>query len=195
MFAKRILVTLSITAAIMLALMMVPQSSTAQGKPSLDQKTQDALAASINDEYKAQALYAKIMEKFGPQRPFANIIQGESRHIEMLKPLFTRYGVEVPADDWASKLEAPGTMLEACKEGVTAEKENVAMYDGFLSFVKENDIREVFTYLRDASQNNHLPAFERCVARGGEMGPGRGMGRGQKDGMGQGRGGGQGRGR
>jgi hypothetical protein len=35
-----------------------------------------------------------------------------------------------------------------------------------------------------ASRDNHLPAFQRCVERGGEMGPGKGLGKGR--GMGQG---------
>ncbi|MDP8255264.1 MAG: DUF2202 domain-containing protein [Candidatus Alcyoniella australis] len=154
----------------------------------LDQRTADALTAALNDEYKAEALYAAIIARHGEVRPFSNIINAEQRHSAMLIPLFEKYGVTVPTNDWASKVEAPDSLLEACEQGVSAEVENVALYDEFLNFVTQQDIREVFVYLRNASRDNHQPAFQRCVERGGEM-PGRGQGQG-----GQGQGGG-GRGR
>jgi transketolase N-terminal domain/subunit len=44
------------------------------------------------------------------------------------------------------------------------------------------DVQVVFAALRDASENKHLPAFERC---GG--GQGQGMGQGKGMGMGHGR--------
>jgi rubrerythrin len=48
---------------------------------------------------------------------------------------------------------------------VTAEKENKAMYDRLLSVVQDPEVRSVLIRLRDASQNNHLPAFQRCQNR------------------------------
>ncbi|HPQ67479.1 MAG TPA: ferritin family protein [bacterium] len=162
---------------------------TAQQK--LDQQTQNALTTALNDEYKAQALYAKILAKFGAKtKPFSHIITAEERHIELLKPLLKQYGVAIPANDWADRLSAPATLLEACQQGVVAEKENIKMYDEFLGFVKEKDIRDMFKYLRNASEKNHLPAFERCVDREGDMGRGRGQGQGQGQGRGRGQGGG-----
>ncbi len=163
-------------------------NANAQKKPSVDEKTAKALVSAIQDEYKAKALYNKIIEKFGYQRPFSNIVQAEGKHIDQLTPLFAKYNITIPKNDWSDKLTAPDTMLEACKEGVDAEIENAKMYDEFLTFVKESDIKDIFIYLRDASRNNHLPAFQRCVNRGGEMGPGRGNGQGRGKGWGKGRG-------
>jgi len=48
---------------------------------------------------------------------------------------------------------------------IVAEQENREMYDRFLAFIEEPDIRMVLERLRDASQQNHLPAFERCQQR------------------------------
>jgi hypothetical protein len=39
------------------------------------------------------------------------------------------------------------------------------MYDRFLEFVQEADLRAAFTQLRHVSQNHHLPAFQRCAGR------------------------------
>jgi len=52
---------------------------------------------------------------------------------------------------------------EACQTGIIAELENIAMYDGFFEFAGHPaDVIDVFTRLRAASLEAHLPAFERC---------------------------------
>lgn len=152
----------------------------------LDAKTQQALIDAINDEYKAKATYQKVIDKFGAVRPFSNIINAEQHHIEELLPLFQKYGVEVPKDEWYAKVPEFATIQDACAAGVQAEIENAGMYDEFFKFVQEKDIIDVFTALRDASQDKHLKAFQRCRS---------GQGRGQRQNQGQGRNQGQGQGR
>ena len=142
----------------------------------LDKKTQQALIDAINDEYKARATYQKVIDKFGAVRPFSNIIKAEETHIGELKMLFKKYGIEVPKDEWYNKVPAFATQTEACTAGVNAEIDNVKIYDGLLTFVKEQDIVDVFKRLRNASQDNHLPAFQRCAGGTGQ-GQGRGKGK------------------
>jgi len=68
------------------------------------------------------------------------------------------------------------------------------MYDRLLNdTIDYPDVQAVLKRLQRASTENHLPAFQRCVERGGAQGKGLGNGRG--DGRGNGRGQGQGRGR
>jgi hypothetical protein len=148
----------------------------AQTATRLDTRTQQALIAALEDERHAQALYQAVMERHGSIRPFVNIQKAEKKHEAFLLPLFKKYGIAVPENKWNDKkIEVPATLTECCKQGVEAEKANIAMYDKFLKFVKEPDIRQVFTYLRNASKNNHLPAFERCAgSRPGGQAPRRG---------------------
>jgi hypothetical protein len=144
-------------------------------KSTLDERTKNALLDALADERRAQAFYGAVIKKFGDVRPFSNIIQAEQKHEAHLLPLFQKYGVTVPKNEEANKeIKVPESIIDACKQGVEAEKMNLEMYNRFLGFVKEQDIREAFTWLRDASQNNHLPAFERCTQGGGEP---RGKGR------------------
>ncbi len=77
-------------------------------------KLEQSLIEALDDEYKAQASYRKIIEKFGEIRPFINIMEAEGRHIQALLPLFVKYGVSVPEDTWASRVEAPETILQCC---------------------------------------------------------------------------------
>jgi hypothetical protein len=71
------------------------------------------------------------------------------------------------------------TQLEAYETGVAAEIENVAMYDRLISATDQADVIEVFKRLQAASRDHHLPAFQRCVERGGTPGGGPGFGRGR----------------
>ena len=137
------------------------------GIPPLHQ----ALRIALYDEYHARATYQKIVDAFGPVPPFINIIQAEERHGAALLPLFPRYGVAMPVDDWYPRIEIAPTLVENCEIGVAAEIENIAMYDNLLSYVAEPDVREVFYHLQAASYNNHLPAFRRCVAARAETAP------------------------
>jgi len=139
----------------------VSPHAAASGK--LDQKTQDALIAALADERLAQATYQAILNKFPGSRPFVNIVEAERKHESFLVPLLVKYGVAVPKNEFdPAKISVPADLIEACKVGVKAENENIALYDGFLQFVQEPDIREIFTRLQSASRDNHLPAFTRC---------------------------------
>jgi len=142
------------------------------------QTLEQALIEALNDEYKACATYQRIIDLFGEIRPFANIIEAEKRHIQALLPLFRKYGISIPEDSLANKVEAPGSMLEACQAGVEAEIENAEMYDRLLEATKDyDDVQLVFKNLQRASQENHLTAFQRCVERNSMRGGGRGAGR------------------
>jgi hypothetical protein len=136
----------------------------------------NALIEAINDEYKARATYRAVIAKFGEIRPFVNIAEAEGRHIDALLPLFTKYNIAVPEDDWASRIEAPKSVLDACHLGVESEIENAEMYVRLLDSTTDYpDVQAVLKQLQRASKENHLPAFQRCVERGDTQGDGRGQ--------------------
>lgn len=125
---------------------------------------------------KARATYRAVIQKFGDIRSFINIVDAESRHINALLPLFGKYGIAVPEDDWASRIETPQSILEACRVGVEAEIGNGEMYDRLLKLTSDYpDVQHVLMQLQRASIENHLPAFQRCVEREGSQGQGRGQ--------------------
>ncbi|KAF0124501.1 MAG: hypothetical protein FD139_1614 [Methylocystaceae bacterium] len=132
---------------------------------SVDEKTIGALREALDDEYKARATYQGVIDRFGPIRPFANIIEAEERHANALLRLFERFGIEPPKDRWAGQVPAPSSLAEACKAGVEAEIENAAVYARLLAQVSDARVRDVLTRLQQASQQRHLPAFRRCAER------------------------------
>jgi hypothetical protein len=145
---------------------------------------EEMLVYAIEDEYLAQAEYDIIMDTYGVQRPFSNIIKAEATHISLLNPLFEEYGVTVPEKDWESLVVVPETLDAAYAIGVEAEEKNIAMYESFLKENLPDDVKEVFEALMNASKK-HLTAFQRQVdGTNGGCGNGDGTGIGSHNGKG-----------
>lgn len=143
---------------------------------------QSALLAALDDEYKAEATYQAVLDKHGDVRPFSNIIRAEQRHQEMVKAEMDRRGWTYGPNPYIGKIKVPATLLEACQTGVEAEIENIALYDRLLPQIDDAAARDVLIRLQSASRENHLPAFKRCVERGGTPGRGPGGGNGYRGG-------------
>ncbi|MCK5861387.1 MAG: DUF2202 domain-containing protein, partial [Candidatus Hydrogenedentes bacterium] len=103
------------------------RNSTAAVVLSADE--QGALNDALQDEYKARATYAKVIETFGAVRPFSNIIHAESQHINALSRLYNRYNLPIPADTWKDKVPVFTSLEEACTAAIQAEIDNAALYD------------------------------------------------------------------
>lgn len=131
-----------------------------------------ALEEALDDEYQAWATYDRVIADFGPVRPFMNIREAEARHIEALAALFARYGLALPANPWPGRVQGFASIREACEAGVAAEIANAALYERLFASTLRPEILAVLRRLQDASQQRHLPAFRRCVERGGQAGGG-----------------------
>jgi hypothetical protein len=124
-----------------------------------------ALLEALDDEQRAHATYNQVITDFGEVRPFVNIVESEGRHIDALTELMQRYQVPVPTNPWPGKVPRYGTVAHACAHVVNAEIENAALYDRLLATTDRPDIRGVLRNLQEASQQRHLPAFQRCAQR------------------------------
>jgi rubrerythrin len=123
------------------------------------------LLDALDDERKAEASYAAVIDKFGPVRPFSNIIEAEQRHAAALERQLRRLGLTVPPNPWAGKVSAPATLEEACESAVEGEIENIALYDRLIPMINDSAARQVMENLQAASRERHLPAFRRCLER------------------------------
>ena len=119
----------------------------------------DMLTYALQDEYLARAEYDQILSDFGNVRPFTNIIRAEVTHIDALLPLFEAYGITAPADEGASLAVSTANLTESYQAGVSAEVNNIAMYETFLDQTLPDNVRVVFESLMHASEN-HLRAFQ-----------------------------------
>ena len=145
------------------------------------------LLEALDDERKAEATYAAVIKKFGEVRPFINIIAAERRHSTAIERQMVRLGFPIPTDHWEGKGAAPATLAEACRMAIEAEIENIALYDRLLPAIPDDVVLQVLQNLQDASRDNHLPAFRRCLERE-ESGGRSGVGQTNRAGHGRGRG-------
>lgn len=123
------------------------------------------LSQAIQDEYRAETIYQGVLNDFGAVLPFANVLGAEERHSAAIGRLYSARGEAAPASNWTvSGVPHFGSLPEACAAGVTAERENIAIYDDLLRADLPADVRQVFVNNRSASLAAHLPAFERCAS-------------------------------
>jgi hypothetical protein len=175
---KRTTLIISYVLVISAAFSLITLAAQAQrgggGITALDPIARQALVTALTGpqgEYAARAEYVAILAKFGAGvQPYANILEAENRHIAALQQQCQKFGVPIPADTYLGNVPAPATLLEAAETGVVAETLNVAMYDDLLTQVNlYPSLVQVFTNLRAASLNNHLPAFQAAVENGGSL--------------------------
>ena len=128
-------------------------------------KLANILLDALEDERKAEATYAAVIEKFGPVRPFSNNIEAEQRHAAALERQLARLGIDVPPNAWTGKVTAPASLAQACESAVQGEVENIALYDRLIPMIEDPAARQVMENLQAASRERHLPAFKRCLER------------------------------
>lgn len=137
------------------------------GSSSVNEKEnyslEEMLQYAMEDEHMALAEYKAIMEKYNVERPYANIARSEETHISYLNELYEKYGFDIPKINTDAHIVIPSSLTEAAKVGVDAEIANIAMYEKFLKEDLPDDIREVFIFLKNGSEN-HLAAFKRQQA-------------------------------
>jgi rubrerythrin len=135
-------------------------SRVGQTTATLSDASVKALDEAIQEEYLARATYQAILDKFGQELPFVNIVRSEGQHISALSRQYTLHGLAVPADSWAGKVSAPATLKDAFTAAIQLEKGDAALYDKLLKQVTEPELTRVFTQLQSASLNMHLKSLE-----------------------------------
>ena len=97
-----------------------------------------------------------------------NIRTAVEQHISALTRQLERFGAEVPANPFLDE-DAPADLEAAAQAGIQGEKANVAMYDKLLGQVTDTGLMRVFTNLRRAAQETHLPLLEAAARNGGTL--------------------------
>jgi hypothetical protein len=123
----------------------------------------EVLLRALTQEHQAKATYDNIVTALGDVAPFSAVAPAQAQHIAELEEVARPHAVDV-AGITPTASPTPATLTEACRTGVATEQATVALYDELLPQVAAYpDVEYVFTNLRSASQDNHLPAFERCA--------------------------------
>lgn len=121
-------------------------------------------------EYAASAAYAAVIERYGEVEPYVSIQAAEQRHVAALSRWLERHGVSVADNPWTGQIAAPQDLATAAQAWADGEVANVALYDDLMSRASSDaQLTRIFTNLRRASQEQHLPAFTAAAANGGTL--------------------------
>ena len=129
----------------------------------LTDPVKEAVFRALEDEWKAEATYNGVLTQLGSVLPFARISRAEQHHSGALQRLLTSHGVAIPERKPAAPSPKYQDLAAACAVGIAAEKSNVALYDDLAKTPLPDDVKCVFSHLRMASQEHHLPALQACA--------------------------------
>lgn len=132
----------------------------------------DALMKALmdpNGEYAAYAMYTAVIDKYGQVEPYVTIREAELRHINALTRQLNQLGVDVPANPYLDSAVAPDNLSQAAKAWALGEQDNVLLYDELMKATTDSQAQRVFTNLRRASLEVHLPMFELAAENGGVL--------------------------
>ena len=133
---------------------------------ALGSGTIEAMDEAIQEENRALFTYRKVVADLGEVQPFNTIRYAEERHVASLQRLYEIHGLAGPASEWnESNVYSYAHLRDACATGREMERATVTLYDRLLLADLPPTVRDVFTNLRAAARDHHLPAFERCLAR------------------------------
>ena len=119
------------------------------------------------DEYNTKSTYEEIIDEFGPNILYNNLIQAEAQHMNALEHIYARYDIQIPDMD-ARTPNLPDNLLDTYTLGKEAEEANIALYDKYLDEDLPEDIRFTFERLMNASYH-HLDAFNQAIANDGNL--------------------------
>lgn len=80
-----------------------------------------ALKMALDDEFHAYEAYISVIEKFGAQTPFTNIVEAEGRH-QSIDYALEKYEIAMIENRWMGAIEVPSTLEEAYMMGVNVQK-------------------------------------------------------------------------
>ncbi len=128
-----------------------------------------ALTVAYVNEQRAAVSSSAAVTRFGEVAPFDKLAQAGKRHAAALAKLMEVYGVDVPEGMWVSEEMAvaalPDDLEAAC--GQQAEAEAIlarSLDERLIPAVAENPgLTALFTELRDAARDRHLPALLRSA--------------------------------
>lgn len=143
----------------------------------LNQAETDALLFMYEEEKLARDVYTTFAALY-TQPMFSNIASSEQTHMDSVKGLLDRYGLDVPVVDTAGVFTNPNlqnlyndltsqgsqSLVEALKAGAAVEEIDILDLQERLTRTDQEDIRQVFESLL-AGSYNHLNAFSSVYAQ------------------------------
>ena len=131
----------------------------------ISQNVRFALIRALDENYKEYTLYKRVVEKFGPIRPFIMIVRAKEKQTVMLKAVFDKYILDIPENTYLLRdMKIPNNKSTVCRFGSDTELASIDLFQNELMPLVGDyeDITSVFSDIVKMSSEKYLPAFDRC---------------------------------
>lgn len=134
----------------------------------LDASESQSIRATYSHEQKAAALYRKVLDLFPGEEPFTTALYQQEFQINLVQEVFEKYELTPPEENWYPNVSRFSDPKEACGASLVFAEESVIFYEGWLDNqgfnykVDNQDLRFLYTKLRDDYQKRMIPMFKRC---------------------------------
>jgi hypothetical protein len=133
------------------------------------------------EEKLARDVYLTLYEKWNNGNIFYNIAQSEQKHMDSIKKLLDKYGIDDPAEGndvgvftnqelqvLFNQLVAEGdqSLIDALTVGGKIEELDMIDLNKYIGLTDKSDIKQVYSNLLDGSEN-HLRAFVKTLKNQG----------------------------
>lgn len=103
------------------------------------------------------ARYEAVIAKHGRQQPFARVLRAKRRDAKKIAKLLAAN--EIEAEGYTGKLEPPGSLEQACRQGEAQEERNAAAYGNAYERVEDDELAELMDKLMRKAEGSHGRAF------------------------------------
>lgn len=132
---------------------------------SADMMTQSALKSLLAEVRGSARFYEEATRRHGKHFAFAELARTERRHERLLLTLFQSYNVSVPEPPIA--LPVPPALSETLRLALGLEAQSVNECSHYLSFLKQQDIVDIFTIVKITARDLHRPALQKKLGPSG----------------------------
>lgn len=123
-----------------------------------------ALLEALRATDQSIARYDAVLERYGRQQPFAQIVRAKRRASKKLTKLIESREVARPAPE-KTDLSAPNTVEQACRQAETQEERNIAAYTKVFDLFEDADVVDLMDKLTRRAEGRHLRAFRDTCPR------------------------------
>lgn len=137
----------------------------------LDAKELESIYEAYKNENKAIALYRKALDLFPKESHFESVIYKQEYQLVLLEDVYSKYELVIPEENWYPKVTEFENPSQACSSAIIFAEQSIDFYDSWLDndnlnyIVDNQDLRYLYTKLRNDYERTLIPTFKRCARK------------------------------
>lgn len=134
------------------------------GPPISSDVLKTVLDEALQDAYRTQFTYERIVADQGPMTPFTMLASAEKANASAIVNLYSAWNVTAPASAWnTSNVPRYAGLQQACVAAEEGEQATQMMFDRLLALNLPDDVRSAFEAMRSNARSQHWSSVGSCA--------------------------------